>query len=137
MDTQNIAASVQDVETSIENVNDDISTLTKSVEAKMTAEDLTIAIQKELSTNGAEKVITSTGFRFDEEGLTIDKSGSELHTQITEDGMTVYRNDVEMLVANNVGVNATNLHATTYLIIGGNSRFEDYGSGRTGCFWIG
>ena len=137
MDTQNIVASVQDVETSIENVNNDISTLAKSVEAKMTAEDLTIAIQKELSTNGAEKVITSTGFRFDEEGLTIDKSGSELSTQITEDGMTVYRNNTEMLVANNVGVNATNLHATTYLIIGGNSRFEDYGSGRTGCFWIG
>ena len=24
-----------------------------------------------------------------------------------------------------------------YLIIGTNSRFEDYGSDRTGCFWIG
>ena len=137
MDTQSITASVQDVETSIENVNSDISTLIKSVEAKMTAEDLTIAIKNELSTNGAEKVITSTGFRFDETGLDISKSGSELHTQITEDGMTVYRNDTEMLVANNEGVNATNLNATTYLIIGGNSRFENYGYGRTGCFWIG
>ena len=137
MNTESIAASVQDVETSIENVNNDISTLTKSVEAKMTAEDLTIAIKSELATNGAEKVVTSTGFRFDETGLDISKSGSELHTQITEDGMTVYRNDTEMLVANNEGVNATNLNATTYLIIGGNSRFENYGYGRTGCFWIG
>ena len=59
-----------------------------------------------------------------------------MKTQITEDGMTVYKNDSAVLTANNVGVNAVNLHATTYLIIGTNSRFEDYGS-RTGCFWIG
>ena len=54
--------------------------------------------------------------------------------------MTIYRNDDEVLVADNVGVNATNLHATTYLIIGNYSRFEDYvrdGDERTGCFWIG
>ena len=58
-------------------------------------------------------------------------------TQITEDGMTVYRDNTAVLIANNVGVDAVNLHATTYLIIGNNSRFEDYGENRTGCFWIG
>ncbi|MBE6782978.1 MAG: hypothetical protein E7536_03085 [Ruminococcaceae bacterium] len=63
--------------------------------------------------------------------------GKEIKTQITEDGMTVYKNDEEVLVANNEGVKAEDLHATTYLIIGTNSRFEDYGNGRTGCFWIG
>jgi hypothetical protein len=51
--------------------------------------------------------------------------------------MTVYKNSATVLTANNVGVDAVNLHATTYLIIGNNSRFEDYGSNRTGCFWIG
>lgn len=141
MDTDNITASVQNVETtlieSIDGVNDSLATLTNSVEAKMTAEEVNIAIKSELATNGVDKVITSTGFKFDEEGLTISKSGSDLHTQITEDGMTVYRDNTEMLVANNVGVNATNLHATTYLIVGTYSRFEDYGYGRTGCFWIG
>lgn len=140
MDTENITASVQKVESgfyeSLENVNGNIMTLTNSVEAKMTAEEVNIAIKSEMA-NGVDKVITSTGFKFDEEGLTIEKSGSDLHTQITEDGMTVYRDNTEMLVANNIGVNATNLHATTYLIIGLNSRFEDYGYGRTGCFWIG
>ena len=58
-------------------------------------------------------------------------------TQITEDGMTVFRDNTAILIANNVGVDAVNLHATTYLIIGNNSRFEDYGENRTGCFWIG
>ena len=43
----------------------------------------------------------------------------------------------KVLNANNQGVDAKNLHATTYLIVGKNSRFEDYGNSRTGCFWIG
>ena len=60
-----------------------------------------------------------------------------MKTQITEDGMTVYKNNESVLVANNVGVEAVNLHATTYLIIGNNSRFENYNDTRTGCFWIG
>lgn len=82
------------------------------------------------------KVTTATGFTFNEEGLTVSKTGSEMETQITEDGMTVSKNGSVVLTANNIGVDAVNLHATTYLIIGQNSRFEDY-NGRTGCFWIG
>lgn len=105
------------------------------VELAMTSEDVTLAIQQEMS-NGVEKVVTTTGFIFDDEGLTVEKSNREMKTQITEDGMTVYKNNTAVLTANNKGVDAANLHATTYLIIGKNSRFEDYGN-RTGCFWIG
>lgn len=46
----------------------------------------------------------------------------------------------KMLTANKDGVDAVNLRAKTYLIIGkdkGRSRFEDYETNRTGCFWIG
>ena len=102
----------------------------------MTAEDVKLEIKSELS-NGVTKVETTTGFTFNDEGLTVSKSGSEMTTQITEDGMTVFRDNTAVLIANNVGVDAVNLHATTYLIIGNNSRFEDYGEDRTGCFWIG
>lgn len=49
--------------------------------------------------------------------------------------MSIYKGSEEVLTADNTGVDAKNLHATTYLIIGTNSRFEDYDS-RTGCFWI-
>ena len=84
-----------------------------------------------------QMVTTSTGFTFDETGLTIEKSGSEMSTIVNEDGMIVKRNDNEVLKANNNGVDAINLHATTYLIVGLNSRFEDYDNGsRTGCFWL-
>jgi hypothetical protein len=110
--------------------------LKKEVAAKMSAEDVTIAIRQELD-EGAGKVVTETGYKFDANGLEVSKAGSEMTTRITDDGMKVYRDDVDVLSANNTGVDAVNLRATTYLIIGKNSRFEDYESNRTACFWIG
>lgn len=124
------------VEVGLDSANESIVELTNKVNATMTAEELKIEVQQQIA-NGVNKVETSTGFTFDETGLTVDKTNSEMKTTITEDGMTVYKNDEAVLVADNVGVNAKNLHATTYLIIGTNSRFEDYGTNRTGCFWIG
>jgi hypothetical protein len=103
---------------------------------QLTTEDLTIEVRKQAE-SGVTEVVTETGYKFDADGLTVSKSGSEMTTQITEDGMTVNRNGSEVLNANNKGVAATNLHAATYLIIGKNSRFEDYKSSRTACFWIG
>ena len=102
----------------------------------MTSDDVQLAISTELE-KGVDKVTTSTGFTFNDEGLTISKSDSEMSTNIDEDGMSIFKGSQEVLTANNAGVDAQNLHATTYLIIGTNSRFEDYGSDRTGCFWIG
>lgn len=136
LETDNINATVKQVNNSINNINDSLSSLSQEVSAKVSAEDVKIEISKELA-NGVNKVTTSTGFTFDETGLAIEKTGSEMKTQITEDGMTVYKSSEAVLTANNIGVDAVNLHATTYLIIGTNSRIEDYGSNRTGCFWIG
>ena len=103
---------------------------------QQTTDAVNIAV-KEIAEKGAEKVVTGTGYKFDAEGLTVSKEGSEMSTQITDNGMTVSRDNTEMLTANHEGVKATNLHATTYLIIGGNSRLEDYEGSRTACFWIG
>lgn len=109
-------------------------TLTNKVNATMTSEQVQLAISTEVA-KGASKVTTSTGFKFDDSGLTISKTNSEMSTTIDEDGMSIFKGSEEVLTADNTGVDAKNLHATTYLIIGTNSRFEDYGS-RTGCFWI-
>lgn len=140
IDTEGIKASVNIIESntqeSLDSINSELETINKKVDLAMTSEDVELKIQQEIE-GGADKVITSTGFRFDEEGLTVEKSNKEIKTQITEAGMTVYKNEEEVLVANNEGVKAEDLHATTYLIIGTNSRFEDYGSDRTGCFWVG
>ena len=119
----------------IEDINNDIAELRQKAEVAVTPEDVQISIQNELA-DGVNKVITTTGFTFDESGLTVSKSNSEISTTITTDGMTVERNGDEVLIADNEGVKAEDLHATTYLIIGTNSRFEDF-NGRTCCFWIG
>lgn len=143
LDTQSITASVQSVEQFVNDykeTNDaDVETIRKKVDTAVTSEDLTIEISKAME-EGAKKVVTTTGYTFNEDGLLIEKSGKELSTRLTEDGMTIYKNSSEILVVNNAGVNAQDLHATTYLIIGQTSRFEDYNSDkgkRTGCFWIG
>ena len=142
INTDSISASVSKLQTdtseSIDGIKKDISTLKHAVDVAITSEDVQIQIQNEMS-KGSTKVVTNTGFTFDEDGLTINKSDSPTNTQITENGMTV--NNTEsgeaVLTANKNGVDAANLKATTYLIIGGRSRFENYGTNRTGCFWIG
>lgn len=126
---------LEEMGTTISELNKTVNTLTTKVEAGITAEDVRIEIQKELS-NGTDKVITATGYVLDDVGLTVSKTNKEMTTTITEDGMQVFKNGDAVLTANNRGVDAANLHATTYLIIGNNSRLEDY-SNRTACFWIG
>ena len=141
--TDSISASVKSLEESMVNTTNglasDISKVQEQVNLAMTSSDVKLEIQKELA-NGVNKVSTSTGFTFDQNGLNISKTDSEMKTQITEDGMKIYKNSEVMLTANNQGVDAKNLHATTYLIIGNNSRMEDFtesGSKRTAVFWIG
>lgn len=138
--TNDITATVYAIEETtkdaIGSVSESVNTLSNQVQAKMSAEDVKIEIKKELN-NGVTKVETNTGFTFDDNGLTVSKSDSSISTTITEDGMTVSKDSEELLTANNEGVKAIDLHATTFLIVGNNSRFEDYGRNRTGCFWIG
>lgn len=140
INANSIAASVEKIEgdttKTLGELNEDLATLTKKVNASITAEDVKIQVQSELK-NGVESITTETGYTFNNEGLTVAKSDSEMKTTISDDGMKVFKNDEAVLVANNVGVDAVNLSATTYLIIGTNSRFENYGTDRTGCFWIG
>lgn len=139
VNTSNISASVKEVEKNteqaIQEANEKYDQLTREVNTKMSARDVQIAISTELK-NGVNKVKTTTGFTFDQSGLTVSKSDSEISTTITEDGMKIKKNSSEVLIADNQGVRAEDLHATTYLIIGDNSRFENQGS-RTACFWIG
>ena len=136
VDTEKITQSVQSAQNTIDSLTGAVEEVTSKVETIITPEEMEIAIKKEID-NGVDKVTTKTGFTFNEDGLTVSKTDKEMKTTISEDGMVVYKNDDAVLTANNVGVQALNLHAVTYLIVGNTSRFEDYGSNRTGCFWIG
>ena len=146
--TDSIISRVTNIEKKQDVIDDDIETLTSKVEAAITEDDVTILITKQLE-KGVDKVTTNTGFTFNENGLNISKTGKLMDTTINENGMVIQRGDENRLVANDEGVEAYNLHAKTYLIIGTNSRFEDYikrteyadgtieEEPRTGCFWIG
>ena len=129
-----LALTSENITAYVSKVDNEVTDLAKEVNTKMSAEDVNIVVQTALGA-GVDKVVTSTGFTFNEEGLKVSKSNSEITTLITENGMSVNKDNTEVLTANNLGVKAEDLHATTYLIIGNTSRFEDYGN-RTGCFWI-
>lgn len=122
---------------SLGDINEEIAKIYNEVETKMTKDDYSVLIKDVIEENGVEKVVTKAGYKFDEEGLTVSKANSALETTISDNGMVVKKDGDDVLTANKDGVNAKNLHATTYLIIGTNSRFEDYDGSRTGCFWIG
>ena len=132
-------ATESEVNSLIKGVNDELATLSKQVGLTMTSEGIKAEITKIINDNGVSSVVNTIG-SFNEDGLTISKTDSEISTTISEDGMIVSKNEDAVLTADNEGVKAVDLHAKTYLIIGsddGRSRFEDYGTNRTACFWIG
>jgi hypothetical protein len=139
-DTEQIVMEAkEELNTTISGVSDDVTELSSKVDMKLDADSVSIAIEKELQ-NGVERVSTKTGYTFDSEGLNISKSGEAIQNKLTHEGMYVKKSGDNILVADKDGVQATDLHAKTYLIIGkndGRSRFEDYDINRTACFWIG
>lgn len=138
--SQEINASVSAMEQRVTNVegntSEKIDELYSEVSAKLDKNGVEITVEQKLA-EGVEKVVTaSKKYTFDDGGLKIKSSSSNISTTITEDGMTIERSGHEVLTANNEGVKAEDLHATTYLIIGNTSRLEDYNN-RTTCYWIG
>lgn len=141
LDTDSIMATVNSLQQTttdaFDGINEELAKLSKQASIAVTEDEVEILVQQKL-TNGVTSIETSTGYTFDDEGLTISKSESDISTTITEDGMQIYNKRKEVLTASNEGVKAIDLHATTFLIIGKYSRFEDYaGQKRTACYWIG
>lgn len=128
-----IAASVGEVEGDVQ----------KLTEAIMGEDGLIVRITT-LEDTGVSEVTTTTGFTFNAEGLTIYESGKDIENKLNNEGMQVSRisgdESIPILTANTDGVDALNLHSRQFLIIGDNSRFENYDNGvesnRTACFHI-
>lgn len=108
-------------------------------EVKQTAESLNITVTK-IEQDGIDKVKTSMGYTFDDEGLKIAKDGETIENRIDNTGMYVENDGDTVLSANNSGVDAINVKVNQYLIVGEHTRFEDFrnehGEERTGCFWL-
>lgn len=136
-----ITGEVVEVKTTTNQLDQEIQELTHRVDTSITSEQVSIIVQETVNNTGVSEVTTETGFTFNADGMTIDKVGTEMKTTITEDGMIVYRDNNQVLTANNEGVYATNLYASTFIILGELCRFEEYidhetEEQRVGCFWI-
>jgi hypothetical protein len=144
---------VEEISAQIGGINEEIAGVKKETsDFKLEADNALLSFKKEIEENGVTKVAIDTNFKFDENGLTLSKSNIEVSTNVNANGLAIYQGEIQaienketgektitnepVMVVNSDGVNAENLHATTWLIIGNNSRFEDWGD-RTACFWIG
>lgn len=127
--------SVGNLQEQIDSSDGRITELEKFTELSVTRDEVSIIVGSVIQ-NGVDQVITKTGFTFNDDGMTISKFSTQMTTQVTENGLYVRRRDVDMLIANADGVEATNLRAKTFLIVADRARFEAYGPDRVGCFWV-
>lgn len=126
--------------TALVSKTEDLGTkVTTMAEVMMDSDSVDIKISKAIG--DIDSVKTSTGYTFDADGLKISKSGESMENRLDNTGMYVTRDGEEILGANNNGVTALNLTSRQYLVVGDNSRFENYNNGsdskRTACFYIG
>ena len=120
----------------VEALEERLDSISKEASMKLDAKGVEIVVAQTIA-DGVDKVVTTAkNYTFDDSGLNISSTDSNISTTITEDGMRIYRAGEEVLTADNEGVKAEDLHATTFLIIGNTSRLEDRES-RTACYWIG
>ena len=134
VDSQNSAiASIEVTLDCIRNsVKSDIDDLeTRVAETYLSKDEYNVYIPNEVG--GSNYSFKGDGLWFTDENPDTNK---QVETRVNNRGMSVYGDGEEKLTANDEGVKAVDLQATTYLIIGKNSRFEDFGN-RTACFYIG
>jgi hypothetical protein len=143
LQNKDAAGRLASLELNVEGINTTVSgqleateSLKQAVtEVKQSSQGVAVSVQK-ICDDGVSRVQTQTGYTFDDEGMKIQKSGEEMENKLDNTGMYVKQNGQVILQANNRGVEAADITVRNYLVVGQNSRLEDYGS-RTGCFWIG
>ena len=126
-----------------ENIESDVAglsgTVTRISEVMIDSDSVDIKISQ--AVGGINSITTTTGHTFDQDGLHIQKfvdgEPGEMENLLDDTGMYVKRSGEDILVANNEGVDAINLKSRQFLIIGDNSRLENYSGNRTACFFIG
>lgn len=130
LDLEGIRSRVESQDTAVQGINSNVSALTQ------TAQSLSLELTT-IRENGTNKVKTGVGYTFDDKGLQISRSDSDMENLLDHTGMYVRRNGEVVLQANNQGVQARDVSVGNYLIIGENARIEDYSGDRTACFYIG
>lgn len=129
LDMESIRSRVQSQEVTAQELGGNLSTITQ------TAQSLLLELET-IRETGSQRVKTGTGYTFDEQGLRIRRTDSDMENLLDHTGMYVRRGTETVLQANNQGVQARDVTVQNYLIVGENTRFEDYGGNRTACFYL-
>ena len=128
----------QDVDSKIKGNTDKINSIVDKVATlELDKGEFDVNVQRVINDYGVSKIETTTGYRFDENGLNISKTGSDIQNLLDNTGMYVNHSGVEMLGIDSTGGRMENLTVRKYLTMGDNSRFENYQGTRTGCFYTG
>ena len=145
--TEKITQMQLDVDGIKNTVSNSTSTLEDNVELlkeqysklQQTAADLSITITN-INSDGVNKVVTSNGFVFDENGLSLSKDGEAMSAVLNWEGLLVKNYDTNLLDARGDRVITENLTVRKYLVTG-RHRFEKFtdekGRQCTGLFWVG
>ena len=128
----------------------EIISIKESVQTIQDEASYAIEIAKQVQADGVDRITTKTGYTFDEDGLTIQKTGSKVKSTLNETGLEIIdatgSTNESLLFAgydDDLGetiVETKNLTVNKYLVIGKYSRMEDFvkdGVNGTGMFWIG
>lgn len=130
---EGITAQVRQQQVRSEDMGQQLSTL------QQTAQQLSLELQT-VQQEGVQTVTTTTGYRFDADGLHIRKTGEQMENQLDHTGMYVRRSGQVILQATGEGVEAVDVAVRNYLVIGDHARLEDYATStdpnRTACFYI-
>lgn len=124
-----------DLQGQLDDANDRLDEVEQKTSLTVTREQVEIIVSEAVA--GVNSVTTSTGFKFDDIGMTISSTESEFSALARPFGFYIKRGEENVMVADNNGVEAINLTVNKYLNIGGLARLEPYGIDRVGCFWIG
>ena len=102
---------------------------------EQSAQGLRLSVES-IQTQGATRLKTAMGYTFDDEGLSIARSGEPMENRLDNTGMQVLRSGTPILQADHRGVNATDVTVRNYLILGDHARIENYAGSRTACFYL-
>lgn len=130
---------------------DAIVNLNKTVEQLQTNSEIVFEFKNSIEVNGVNKIETSNSYTFNENGLKIKDSESNIGSELDNKGLLIEdtsgAESEELLYAgiddatNEAVVRSKNISVSQYFIMGSNSRFEDFidedGEEGTGVFFVG
>lgn len=133
LDLEGIRAQVSQQQTETDGLRQDVTSVAQ------TARGISVQVER-IVNDGVDKIRTGMGYTFDDDGMRINREGSQIENKLDHTGMYVRKSGENVLQATADGVRAIDITVKNYLIVGSHARFEDYTDGtqhnRTACFYL-